>query len=104
MPIPLPQRVPENAPGDFYVVARVCLRCCLPHGKAPELMDDPESTGDCYFRRQPRTPEEVDHAINAICVSDLCALRYGGSDEAIISKLRQRHAAAQCDHTPHGQA
>jgi hypothetical protein len=105
MPLSLPQRVPENAPGDFYVEAGCCTSCCLPHGEAPELLNDPdEPFKECYFRRQPRTPEEVDRAVEAICVSEVCALRYGGTDPAIIDKLRRRDAAAQCDHTPEGRA
>jgi hypothetical protein len=105
MPTPLPQRVPENAPGDFYVEANCCTSCCLVHGEAPELLNDPEQPfRECYFRRQPQTPEEIDRAIEAICLSEVGALRYGGSDPAILAKLRARGAAAQCDHTPEGQA
>src|SRR5688500_8150324 len=105
MPTSLPQRVPQNAPGDFYVEAGLCTRCCLVHGEAPDLLNDPGQPFDeCYFRRQPQTPDELDRAISAICVSEMCALRYGGSDESIIAKLRARHSAAQCDHTPEGIA
>jgi hypothetical protein len=105
MPLRLPQRVPDNAPGDFYVQAGLCTACCLPHGEAPELLNDLKQPFDeCYFRRQPRTPAEVDQAIEAICVSEMCALRYGGTDAAVIDKLRARRAAAQCDQTPEGQA
>ena len=41
MTTPSPQRVPENVPGDFYVVRGACTRCCLPHSEAPELLNDP---------------------------------------------------------------
>lgn len=105
MALSLPQRVPENAPGDFYVQAGLCTRCCLVHGEAPELLNDPERPfEECFFRRQPQTLEEIEQAISAICVSEMCALRYGGSDAAIIAKLRARQLASQCDHTPEGQA
>src|SRR5688500_2202951 len=105
MSVELPQRVPENAPGDFYVVAGSCTRCCLVHGEAPELLNDPaQPFNECYFRRQPQTPAEVEQAISAICVSEMEALRYGGTDESIIQKLRGQHAAARCDHAPEGQA
>lgn len=105
MPTPLPQRVPENAPGDFYVQADCCISCCLPHGECPELLNDPdEPFRECYFRRQPRTQEEIDRAIDAICVSEVGAFRYGGTDPAIIAKLRERGLAHQCDHTPEGRA
>lgn len=105
MPTPLPQRVPENAPGDFYVQADLCTQCCLPHGEAPELLNDPKQPfRECYFRRQPQTPAEVNRAINAISVSEMCALRYAGNDPAILDKLRARNLAAQCDQTPEGRA
>ena len=78
------QRVPENAPGDFYVEADTCLRCCLPHGEAPELMNDSSvDFRECYFRRQPQTPEEVERAIQAISVSELDGIRYGGDDQFV---------------------
>lgn len=35
-----------------------------PHQAAPELMGLDEVPG-CYFMRQPQTPEELDHAIEA---------------------------------------
>jgi hypothetical protein len=105
MSAPSPQRVPENAPGDFYVQAGLCTQCCLPHGEAPELLNHPkECFKECYFRRQPQTPAEVERAINAIGVSEMCALRYGGEDPTIIGKLRARNLAAQCDQTPEGRA
>jgi hypothetical protein len=104
MAISLPQRVPENAPGDFYVTAGVCTQCCLPHGEAPELMNETTAEFDeCYFRRQPQTPDEIERAANAMCVSETCALRYAGNDPAVIAKLRARKLAWLCDRTPEGQ-
>jgi hypothetical protein len=98
MRTPLPQPVPENAPGDFYVERDVCTRCCLPHGEAPELMNDPTvAFRECYFRRQPQNEEEVEHAITAIRVSCIEALRYGGNDPTIIARLREVGEAAACD-------
>lgn len=98
MTVSLPQRVPENAPGDFYVQAGLCTRCCIVHGEAPDLLNNPEEPfEECFFRRQPRTPEEVEQAISAICVSEMCALRYAGSDPTIIAKLRARQSVSQCD-------
>lgn len=97
MNIPLPQRVPTNAPGDFYVEAGCCLSCGLARDVAPELVCLPDN-GECYFTRQPETAEEIDRAIDAIDVSEVGALRYGGRDQAIIAKLHLRGAARQCDH------
>ena len=104
MPISLRQRVPENAPGDFYVEADTCLRCCLPHDKAPELMDDCKiDFRECYFCRQPQTPDEVEHAIRAIWVSELNCLRYGGDDQAIIRRLHELGCDGCCDQPLHGE-
>src|SRR5688572_19698132 len=90
MTTPLPQRVPENAPGDFYVERDVCTRCCVPHGEAPELLNDPNVPfRECYFRRQPETDAEVEHALRAISVSCVQALHYGGSDPKILARLQE---------------
>lgn len=105
MRISLPQRVPQNVAGDFYVEANLCTRCCLVHGEAPELLNDPEQPfEECFFRRQPETSEEIDRAIDAVYVSEMCALRYGGTDPDILARFRARNAAAYCDHTPEGRA
>jgi|GEM_PF-3411672 len=105
MAVSLPQRVPQNAPGDFYVEAGLCTRCCLVHGEAPELLNDPDQPfEECYFKRQPRTPAEIEQAINAMCVSEMCALRYAGDDEAIIGELRNREQAYLCDQAPESVA
>jgi hypothetical protein len=55
---------------------------------APELLapiDDINS--ETYFLRQPATPEEIEHACQAIEVCCADALRYGGTDPAIIERL-----------------
>jgi hypothetical protein len=71
------------------------MRCCLVHEEAPELLNDPAvEFQQCYFRRQPQTPEEIEHAIRAIGVSETAALRYGGTDQAIIRRL----GGECCDH------
>src|SRR5947209_7281112 len=91
MSVSLPQRVAENVPGDFYVEGGLCLHCCIVHEYAPGLMNDlNEPYEECYFRRQPQTPGEVEQAIAAIEVSEIGALRYGGNDPEIISRLRAR--------------
>ena len=98
------QCVPENAPGDFYVQAGLCLQCCLPHEEAPELMNDCKQLfRECYFRRQPQTPEEVERAIQAIWISEMRALCYGGTDQTIIRRLHELSAGDCCDHPLLGQ-
>jgi hypothetical protein len=90
MTTPLPQRVPENAPGDFYVERNTCTRCCLPHEQAPELLNDPSAPfRECYFRRQPRNAEELEHALRAISVSCVDALHYAGNDPKILARLAE---------------
>ncbi len=65
-----------------------CVQCEAPEAKAPELLA-PLRDGniDTYFVRQPKTPEEVEHACNAIRVCCAYALRYAGMDPAIIRRL-----------------
>jgi|SRR5581483_342461 len=100
----LRKRVKQNAPGDFYVESDCCLSCCLPHSEAPELMNDANIPfTECYFRRQPRTPEEVEHAIQAISISELDCLRYGGHDPAIIRRLQKLGRGGCCDHPLDGE-
>jgi hypothetical protein len=53
---------------------------------------------ECYFRRQPQTPEEIEQAIRAISISEVQALRYGGVDQAIIRRLHELGSADCCDH------
>ena len=94
-------RVPENAPGDFYVEADRCTQCCIVHGEAPDLMNDcGREFRQCYFRRQPQTPEEVERAIRAVWASEVAALRYGGTDQAIIRRLHEMGCGDCCDHPP----
>jgi hypothetical protein len=43
----------------MHRVAGLCTQCCIVHGEAPELLNDPEVPfTECFFRRQPQTPEE----------------------------------------------
>jgi hypothetical protein len=90
------ERTPLNAEGGFYVVKDMCITCMAPPQEAPELMDMDEETG-CYFRRQPRTPEELNHAVEAIWVSCVQALRYSGNDPEILEKLRAKGCKSQSD-------
>lgn len=85
-----PLRFPLNAPGDFFVEDGMCLACTAPEHEAPELMDHAEDeVYHCYFRRQPETAEEVEHAVLAVYVSCCGAVRYAGSDPAILGRLER---------------
>jgi hypothetical protein len=67
-----------------------CIACTAPELAAPELMAHDEDDGyHCYFRRQPETPSEVEHAILAVHVSCCGAVQYGGTDPTIIGRLEQ---------------
>gem|GEM_PF-4238285 len=105
-----PRRFPKNVEGPFYTTGCIsksdngdpewcgdCLWCGAPEAEAPTLLaplDD--SNLDTYFVRQPESSEEVDQAINAMKVCCVDALRYGGRDKKIISKLD--NDPAWCDY------
>lgn len=80
------KRHPLNAEGDFFVEYNACISCDAPCNEAPELMAYDEDM-HCYFKRQPQTPEETEHAINAVCVSCIEGVLYEGNDPEIIKKL-----------------
>ncbi|MFM7023633.1 MAG: ferredoxin [Flavobacteriales bacterium] len=71
-------RHPLNVSGDFYVEKDSCILCGAPEVEASGLME--HSNDGCYFVRQPQTDEEIEHAISAIAVSCVSAVRYGGTE------------------------
>ena len=82
-------RYPENSNGDFYVENQVCTACGAPEAEAPDLIEHSKlEYGHCYFKKQPQTPEELDRAINAMSVSCISGIRYGGKDEFILAPNR----------------
>ena len=91
-----PARFAKNVPGPFYTTG-TCLACAAPENEAPDLLAELSNNNlDTYFVRQPQTPEEVDRACRAIEVCCVLALRYGGTDPAIIRRLG--NDPAYCDH------
>ena len=99
----MPARFSENSEGDFYVENGVCTSCGAPQEEAPDLIDHSKSDyGHCYFKKQPQTNEEIESAINAISVSCIAGLRYGGTDEKILKRLYEIGEGEQCDHKPIG--
>ena len=90
------ERTPLNSEGDFYVIKDTCLACMAPESVAPELMGYDRETG-CYFKQQPRTPGEVDHAVEAVWVSCVEALHYSGDDPAVLEQLRAKGCKSQSD-------
>lgn len=82
-----PRRLEKNAPGPFYTTGE-CLACGAPEYEAPELLTPLDDDNyDTYFVRQPETPEEVERACRAAEVCCVNALRYGGTDPAVIRRL-----------------
>jgi hypothetical protein len=70
----------------------MCIAFTAPEHEAPELMAHAEHEKDgyhCYVRRQPETPEEVEHAIRAVYVSCCKAVWYGGNDPKILGRLER---------------
>ena len=75
----------KNCSGDFIVEDGICMLCCLPESEAPELMESDDLS--CYFKRQPKNQEELDHAIEAIKASCCEAVRYIGTDKSVIRRI-----------------
>jgi hypothetical protein len=48
----------------------------------------------CVFTRQPKTAQEIERAIGAMCESDVCGIRYGGTDPAILRRIAARGGCA----------
>lgn len=101
-----PRPHPENSAGPFYVDDGYCIFCAAPHAEAPTLIgwikDGPHH---CIFRKQPETADEIDQALNAMCVSCVCALRYSGDDPNILERLKARGMSHLCDRlTPRSSA
>ena len=82
------ERYHLNAPGPFFVEKDQCIACHAPEHEAPELMSFDEEGGSCYFHRQPRTTEEIEHAVLAVYVACCDAVRYGGTDTHILARLQ----------------
>src|SRR5687768_14251449 len=99
-----PFRFPGNVEGPFYttgyqthatddpqsplVWCGECLFCEAPEHEAPELLAPLNDHNiDTYFIRQPASPNELEHACNALKVCCVAALRYGGKDRSIIARL-----------------
>jgi len=99
----MPDRFFENSPGDFYVRDGVCISCGAPEAEAPDLIDHSKiKYAHCYFKKQPATDQEIERAINAMAVSCISGLRYGGTNEKILKRLYEIGEGDQCDHKPLG--
>ena len=94
------RRYPLNVSGDFYVEDGMCIACTAPEHEAPDLMSsDPKAHAGyhCYFRRQPKTPEELEHAVMAVAVGCCAGVRYAGANPTIIRRLAELGVSDTCD-------
>ncbi len=97
------EREPENVPGPFYVAKGQCIICMLPVETAPNLIgfhqdnSGAHKQSHCYFKKQPTTPEENELAIESLNNACCGALRYCGSDKAIIGKIGEGHNPGAVD-------
>src|SRR6476620_11613250 len=78
---------PQSAPGDFYVVQNECVTCGMPHVVAPELMAWTEDGHHCFWKRQPETPDELEHAIRVLETQEFGCHRYAGSDIRVFKRV-----------------
>ena len=108
-----PLQFPDNAEGPFYTTGHLaratidptsplvwcgdCLWCGAPEAEAPTLFAPFDDTyTNTYFVRQPSTPEETEQAIMSARVCCVSAVRHGGTNREIISKLGNDPAV--CDY------
>lgn len=99
-----PRRFPKNAPGPFYTTGHECRRddspnsplewcgdclwCGAPEAEAPSLFAPFDDTyTDTYFVRQPENDDELAAAVSSTAVCCVCAVRYGGRNRSIITRL-----------------
>ncbi len=89
-----PQRYLASVAGDFYAECLrdgECNNCFLPQLEAPNIVgyagEHPQN-GQCYFKRQPESPEELQRACEAVEMACCEGLRYGGRDETVIAALK----------------
>jgi len=88
---------PSNARGDFYVEDGCCLTCAVPFDIAPDLFAWVEGEGQCYVKKQPATPAELDRMLAAIAAAEAQCIRYKGRERAIGIRLAQTGDGAVCD-------
>jgi hypothetical protein len=79
----------------FYVLQDCCITCGVPQAVAPTLVGWRETEGmtQCYWIRQPETPDEVEQAIQIFDQQEVGCHRYAGTDSKIIRRL----PPGQCD-------
>ncbi len=85
---------PTAGAADFYVENGCCLTCGVPQSVAPDLVGWSDENAHCYWKKQPRTSEELDQALKVLDQQELGCHRYAGSDSEILARVAPEH----CDH------
>lgn len=103
---PLYEREHDAVPGPFYVKKDQCIICGLPPETAPDNIKWSRDTfkfgcddcpTHCRVERQPETNEEIEAVIEAACGSCVEAVRYCGTDPAILARFRELGYERLCD-------
>lgn len=77
------ERLPQNAPGRFYVDSS-CIDCDMCRTTAPEFYRRDDEAGVSYVHRQPASPEEIEAAQHGL---ESCPTESIGNDGAIGAEL-----------------
>ena len=88
-------RFSKNAPGPFYVGDGECITCLAPEHAAPDLIGFDEEANHCFFKKQPSTSEEYEHAMQAVWVSCCAAVRYSSDDPEVLYQIERAKDAFQ---------
>jgi hypothetical protein len=78
---------PLNVPGPFYVEHDCCLCCGVPEHYAPDLFASIMHHEQCFVKRQPHTPDELDRMVEVLETQELNCVRYRGNDQLVRLRL-----------------
>ena len=85
------ERETKAVKGPFYVRKGACIICDLPPQTTPRCIKMKEAKCNtekyCHVYKQPETVEELDLMIEAAENSCVSAIRYCGTDPAILARL-----------------
>lgn len=76
-----------NVVGDFYVEKGCCTLCGVPEHYAPDLFAPLKGHEQCFVKRQPSTPVELDAMFEVMSIQELDCVRYRGMDKAVLSRM-----------------
>lgn len=71
----------------FFIGCNECTSMGVCQAEVPGLIEWSQQSQTSEVVRQPETPAELNQMINAITVCAMDAVRYGGHDPEILSKL-----------------